>query len=82
MPRFALALCAIVAIAGTALANDDGERLFQQCYACHSVIPGETLYMHVEFTDRYGQTLVRNWPMLPFAEAFADFENNTQLAMM
>ena len=40
------------------------------------------LDMHVEFTDRYGQTLVRNWPMLPFAGAFADFEGNIQQAMM
>ncbi|MEX3008731.1 hypothetical protein [Hoeflea sp. TYP-13] len=43
---------------------------------------GETLYMHVEFTDRYGQTLKRNWPMLPFANAFADFEKNVQLTSM
>ncbi|MCY6381013.1 hypothetical protein [Hoeflea prorocentri] len=40
------------------------------------------LDMHVEFTDRYGQTLVRNWPMLPFAGAFADFKGNMQQAMM
>ncbi len=39
----------------------------------------ETLYMHVEFTDRYGQQLQRSWPMQPFANAFADFENNVRL---
>ncbi|MEM9279785.1 MAG: hypothetical protein AAGA76_14550 [Pseudomonadota bacterium] len=39
----------------------------------------ETLYMHVEFTDRYGQQLQRSWPMQPFASAFADFENNVRL---
>ncbi|MCP4318911.1 MAG: hypothetical protein GY789_23675 [Hyphomicrobiales bacterium] len=42
----------------------------------------ETLFMHVEFTDRYGQTLHRNWPMLPFASAFADFERNVQTTSM
>ena len=42
----------------------------------------ETLYMHVEFKDRYGQTLHRNWPMLPFASAFADFERNVRLTSM
>ena len=39
----------------------------------------EKLYMHVEFTDRYGQQLQRSWPMQPFANAFADFENNVRL---
>lgn len=43
---------------------------------------GEALHMHVEFTDRYGQHLVRKWPMLPFAGAFADFEDNVRLTSM
>ncbi|WP_419906134.1 hypothetical protein [Hoeflea sp.] len=37
---------------------------------------GDALHMQVEFTDRNDQKLIRKWPMLPFAGAFADFENN------
>ncbi|WP_136659113.1 hypothetical protein [Nitratireductor sp. XY-223] len=40
------------------------------------------LHMYVKFTDRYDQTLVRKWPMLPFAGAFADFEQNVRLTGM
>ncbi|MCP4314714.1 MAG: cytochrome c family protein [Hyphomicrobiales bacterium] len=42
MQRTALAICALHILSPFALADDDGERLFQQCYACHSVVCGET----------------------------------------
>lgn len=39
--RVALIFVAVVAFAGPAAADPVGERAFQRCYACHSVVAGE-----------------------------------------
>ncbi len=43
---------------------------------------GESLEMHVAFTDHNGERLVRTWPMFPFANAYSDFESNLRRLSM